>query len=150
MEKDSKVGVLVLEQAVAAARDSGQSVSVAMFDVDHFKRINDRYGHHGGDSVLRRVAADASRALRSGDTIGRFGGEEFVMVLPGTTAVTAMLVAERARSGIEAGGDDPCVTISVGVAELAVGESVEAMLRRADDALYAAKDGGRNTLRLAA
>lgn len=142
--------MLVLDRAIAEARLDGRPLSIAMFDIDHFKRINDRYGHHGGDAVLRRVAGDAGGVLRRGDTIGRIGGEEFVMILPGATAQTAMAVAERARAAIVAGGDDPRVTISVGVAELLLDESVETLLHRTDQALYAAKDGGRNTLRLAA
>jgi len=139
-----------LEQAVQASRDSGQPVAVAMFDIDHFKRINDTYGHQTGDEVLKRVAADAAGELRSADTLGRFGGEEFVIVLPDATAHVAMMVAERVRVAIEAGGDDPRVTISLGVAELAIGELCDSLLRRADQALYVAKREGRNALRLAA
>ncbi|MBI0477013.1 sensor domain-containing diguanylate cyclase [Sphingomonas sp. MA1305] len=139
-----------LDQAVQVSRDTGRSVAVAMFDIDHFKRINDTYGHQAGDEVLKRVAADAGKELRSADTLGRFGGEEFVIVLPDATASVAMMVAERVRLAIEAGGDNPRVTISVGVAELATGESCESLLKRADQALYAAKREGRNALRLAA
>lgn len=141
---------LALEQAVDAARASGRPVSIAMFDIDHFKQINDTYGHQAGDEVLKRVAADAGGQLRSGDTIGRFGGEEFVIVLPDTPASAAMSVAERVRAAIQAGGDNPCVTISIGVAEQAPGETCDTLLRRADQALYAAKREGRNLLRLAA
>lgn len=139
-----------LEDAVGASRESGKPVSIAIFDIDHFKRINDTYGHQAGDEVLKRVAADAGGELRSGDTIGRFGGEEFVIVLPDATASVAMMVAERVRVAIEAGGDNPCVTISIGVAELATGEACDTLLRRADQALYMAKREGRNVLRLAA
>lgn len=139
-----------LEQAVSVSRESGKPVSIAMFDIDHFKRINDTYGHQAGDEVLKRVAADAGGELRSADTIGRFGGEEFVIVLPDATASVAMMVAERVRAAIEAGGDNPCVTISIGVAELAIGETCDTLLRRADQALYVAKREGRNVLRLAA
>ena len=138
-----------LEEAVRASCDSGRSVAVAMFDIDHFKRINDTYGHQAGDEVLKRVAADAGGELRSADTIGRFGGEEFVIVLPDATAAVAMMVAERVRAAIEAGGTNPRVTISVGVAELATGEQCESLLNRADQALYVAKREGRNVLRLA-
>ena len=113
-----------LEQAVSASRASGKAVPDAMFDIDHFKRINDTYGHQAGDEVLKRVAADAAGELRGADTIGRFGGEEFVIVLPEATASVAMIVAERVRAAIEAGGNNPCVTISIGVAELAIGEGL--------------------------
>lgn len=144
-----------LDQAVLAARASGQPLSVAMFDIDHFKRINDTLGHQAGDKVLARVAADAATELRSDDVFGRLGGEEFVIVLPQTTAQTALMIAERVRAGIEQGGieqgsTDPRVTISIGVAELTADEDAESLLRRADQALYRAKHEGRNTLRLAA
>jgi len=141
---------LVLEQAISVSRRSGGPLSVAVFDVDHFKRVNDTWGHHAGDEVLKRIATDAEGELRNGDIVGRFGGEEFVIVLPDATAQTALLVAERVRIAIEAGGSNPCVTISTGVAELARGEAGDALLRRADQALYVAKAEGRNTSRLAA
>ena len=125
-------------------------MSVAMFDIDHFKRINDTYGHHTGDEVLKRVAAGAAAELRSGDTIGRFGGEEFVIVLPDATADAASKVAERVRHAIGTDSGTPGVTVSIGVAEMAPGETCDALLRRADDALYLAKNEGRNRMRLAA
>lgn len=140
----------VLDQAVLASRQTGRPVSIAMFDIDHFKRVNDTYGHHAGDEVLKRVAADAADEIRKGDSVGRFGGEEFVIVLPDATSQTAIMVAERVRLAIEARHSNPCVTISVGVAELACGELADALLKRADQALYVAKSEGRNTLHLAA
>ncbi|RXD07303.1 sensor domain-containing diguanylate cyclase [Sphingomonas sp. UV9] len=139
-----------LDQAVLASRQTKQPVSIAMFDVDHFKRINDTYGHQAGDEVLKRIAVDAAGELRTGDTAGRFGGEEFVIVLPDATAQTAMMVAERIRLRIECESSIPRVTISVGVAELLCDESTETLLKRADQALYAAKNSGRNMSRLAA
>tara|TARA_R110000868_G_scaffold152486_2_gene377180 strand:+ start:1481 stop:2626 length:1146 start_codon:yes stop_codon:yes gene_type:complete len=140
----------VLDQIIVSAQQSPASASIAIFDIDHFKRINDTYGHQCGDEVLKRVAADAARCLRSGDTIGRLGGEEFVIILPGANAETALQVAERVRTAVERGGRNSAVTISIGVAELASGETADAVLRRADCALYVAKREGRNTLRLAA
>lgn len=140
----------VLNQAILASQQTGRPLSIAILDVDHFKRINDTYGHQTGDEVLKRIAGDAAGELRSGDTVGRFGGEEFLIVLPDATAQTALLVAERVRLAIEAGGSTPCVTISVGVAELACGERSETLLKRADKALYVAKNEGRNTMRFAA
>lgn len=139
-----------LVAAVQASKDTGRPVAVAMFDIDHFKGINDTYGHQTGDEVLKRVANDASGELRNGDTLGRFGGEEFVIILPNATANVGMMVAERVRSAIEAGEANPPTTISVGVAELATGETCESFLKRADQALYEAKREGRNRLRLAA
>jgi len=140
----------VLEQTLLLARETGHPMSVAMFDIDHFKRINDTYGHHTGDEVLKRVAAGAAAELRSGDTIGRFGGEEFVIVLPDAAADAASKVAERVRHAIGTDSGTPGVTVSIGVAEMAPGETCDALLRRADDALYGAKNEGRNRMRLAA
>ncbi|MBP2515216.1 sensor domain-containing diguanylate cyclase [Sphingomonas sp. PvP018] len=140
----------VLEQTLLLARETGHPMSVAMFDIDHFKRINDTYGHQTGDEVLKRVAAGAAAELRSGDTIGRFGGEEFVIVLPDAAADAASKVAERVRHAIGTDSGTPGVTVSIGVAEMAPGETCDALLRRADDALYLAKNEGRNRMRLAA
>ncbi|WP_294324249.1 sensor domain-containing diguanylate cyclase [uncultured Sphingomonas sp.] len=139
-----------LERAVSTSDADGGPVSIAIFDIDHFKQVNDRYGHATGDVVLQRVAHIATAELRKADVIGRFGGEEFVLLLPDATTATALRVAERIRRAIEAGADRPPVTISVGVAERLPGETTEALLRRADQALYVAKREGRNTLRLAA
>lgn len=141
---------VALEQAVQKSRESRRPVAIAMFDIDHFKRINDTYGHQAGDEVLKRVTSDARRELRGADTLGRFGGEEFVILLPDATSSIAITVAERVRVAIEAGGINPRVTISIGVAELAAGEDFESLLNRADQALYMAKREGRNALRLAA
>lgn len=141
---------VVLDQAIVASQKEGRPLSIAMFDIDHFKRVNDTYGHVAGDKVLKRVVVAAAAELRDGDTIGRFGGEEFVIVLPNATSQNAILIAERVRQAIEGADSNPCVTISVGVAELARGELAEALLIRADQALYAAKGKGRNTMHLAA
>lgn len=141
---------LALDEAIASAEQAGRPVSIAIFDIDHFKRVNDTYGHQAGDEVLKRVAREAAGELRSGDIVGRFGGEEFVIVLPDATLEIASRVAERVRMAVEAGNTNPAVTISVGIAELASGENADTLLHRADDALYAAKRAGRNRLRLAA
>lgn len=139
-----------LDQAIATALAERRPLSVAMFDIDHFKQINDTFGHQTGDEVLKQVAAKAAKELRSADTVGRFGGEEFVVVLPNATADIAARVGERIRNAIETSGEGPCVTISIGVAELQPDENGQNALRRADEALYVAKNEGRNTLRLAA
>ena len=112
-----------------------------MLDLDHFKAINDTRGHAAGDEVLKHFAALAPRALRGVDTFGRFGGEEFLMVLPGTEREGALAVAERVRAATEAGGQ---VTISIGVATYQRGEDIKGLLHRADEALYQAKAAGRN------
>lgn len=138
-----------LEMEIAKSTTHGRPLAIAIFDIDHFKQINDRFGHHVGDEVLKRVAIDAERELRSDDMLGRFGGEEFVILFPGAGSNIALMVAERVRRTIEAGGANPSVTVSIGVAEFAQGETGETILRRADEALYAAKADGRNLLRLA-
>jgi diguanylate cyclase (GGDEF)-like protein len=123
-----------------------------MLDVDHFKRINDRHGHLAGDGVLRTVAAECGRNLRQSDVFARFGGEEFVCLLPETDLAAALVAAERLRAAVEAtplaapGGEALRVTVSVGVAHRGAGEdgSLDGLLARADAAMYASKDRGRN------
>lgn len=146
--------------AVADARldDAGrrnEPVSLLALDVDHFKRINDTFGHDVGDAVLRRVAQACREALRHDDHIGRTGGEEFVAVLPHADAAHAVEVAERLRAAVESldwSGVDPAlrVTVSVGVAERAPADDLAALAKRADDSLYRAKHAGRNRVEVAA
>jgi diguanylate cyclase (GGDEF)-like protein len=130
-------------------------VSVAMCDLDRFKQINDRLGHAAGDEVLRRVSRLLGSVLRSGDGVIRWGGEEFLVVLPGIELGRARRIVERARSWIEREPielDGRCigVTVSVGVAERRSGEDRAGLIARADEALYAAKHLGRNRVELAA
>jgi diguanylate cyclase (GGDEF)-like protein len=129
--------------------------SVAMCDLDRFKRINDAYGHAAGDEVLRRVAQLLAQVLRAGDGVIRWGGEEFLVVLPGIELERARRIVERARSWIERepieiDGHQLDVTISVGVAERRPGEIRASLIARADEALYVAKQAGRNRVELAA
>ncbi len=140
-----------LDATLSDVADGDAGLSVVLFDIDHFKAVNDRYGHDVGDEVLKRVAASAIEGLRSTDLIGRYGGEEFVIILPRTDADTALQIAERVRSRIEAsrGGTQPKVTVSLGVATTQGDDTGHVILKRADVALYAAKDAGRNRLRLA-
>lgn len=145
----------VAHARLADAKRSDRPVSILALDVDHFKRINDTFGHEAGDAVLRRVAQTCRAALRHDDVIGRTGGEEFVVVLPHADAGRAVEVAERLRSaveGLEWDDVDPAlrVTVSVGVAERAsVDDDFAALSRRADDSLYRAKKLGRNRVDLA-
>ena len=130
-------------------------VSVAMCDLDRFKRINDLYGHAAGDEVLRRVARLLATVLRSGDGVVRWGGEEFLLILPSVELGRAQRIVERARAWvehepIEIDGHVLDVTISVGAAERRPGELREALIARADEALYVAKNAGRNRVELAA
>lgn len=143
-----------LERALVGARENGAPLAVAIFDIDHFKRINDVHGHGVGDEVIRRVAHRAKAVLREEDLVGRFGGEEFVCILQRSSAQAAELVAERVRQAIEGGGRSadnvPPATVSIGVAVYADEAGVEELLQRADEALYVAKREGRNRLRMAA
>jgi two-component system, cell cycle response regulator len=138
-------------------RREGGSLGVAVVDVDHFKRINDTYGHGGGDDVLRQVGLAMAGALRSYDHLGRYGGEEFLALLPGCGISEAAAVAERVRAAVAAhpvtlpSGEVIHVSVSVGVAAPAnQGEkSVARVIASADRALYRAKDRGRNCIVLA-
>ncbi len=125
------------------------SLCVCMADVDRFKQINDKYGHQTGDAVLRAVSDALQRTLRQGDFVGRFGGEEFLLMFPESTQESAAIAAERVRHAIAELripelSEEQRVTASLGVAVHAPGDSVQKTLRRADHALYAAKEAGRN------
>jgi two-component system cell cycle response regulator len=132
--------------------ESQKPVAILMFDIDHFKTVNDTYGHGVGDEVLREVANRTNRNLRNFDLVARYGGEEFIVVMPDTDRDAAYAVAERLRRRV---GEETfsvsdqvgeiTVTISIGVAVVdGMGDTAEAILKRADDALYMAKRSGRN------
>ncbi len=143
------------EVEVQRSRRSGTALSVCMFDVDHFKTLNDTHGHAQGDAALRAIAAAAKRTLRVPDVLARFGGEEFILLYPDTTLAGAAIVTERVREAIAKErlvtptGDVLSLTVSAGVAELRPGESLDGLIRRSDDALYEAKEGGRDRAVLA-
>ncbi len=140
----------VFNVGMARYRRHGKPMSVLMFDLDHFKAINDTHGHHAGDEVLRQLAEICPQQLRMEDTFGRLGGEEFLALLPETGPEQAVQVAERIRGVVEArnwevAGNVLRVTVSVGVTHVLHGEEeFEDLLTRVDQALYAAKGGGRN------
>ncbi len=121
-------------------------LGVASFDLDHFKQINDHYGHEVGDRVLARVARLVEAEMRESDVLARMGGEEFVALLPGDRAAEAAAVAERVRGRLEALDDPlvPRITISAGVVSALAPADLDALLRDADRALYEAKASGRN------
>jgi diguanylate cyclase (GGDEF)-like protein/PAS domain S-box-containing protein len=130
-----------------------QPLSIMMFDLDQFKKVNDTFGHTVGDQVLVQVTQAACAELRSADAIGRYGGEEFVILLPVTSALQAYPLAERIRERVAAIRvptpiGDAAVTLSIGIVEMVQtptpGESLDDMIRRADQAMYAAKQAGRN------
>lgn len=135
---------LLAEKQVAQAARTGRPLAVLMMDLDHFKRINDTLGHSGGDATLCRFVAVAGDVLRAEDVLCRFGGEEFVALLPHAEAAQAVAAAERLRLAFTATG----ATVSIGVASLRPGEDLEDLLRRADAALYDAKRAGRDRTHL--
>ena len=140
-----------LRQGLDAMERSGERVSVALIDIDHFKRINDSWGHQAGDKVLRGFAERLGRELRAVDVAGRYGGEEFLVVFINAGGDSALEAAERCRAAmarepfvLASSGESLAVTLSAGVAEARIGDDVEDLLARADAALYEAKSSGRN------
>ena len=138
------------EKLILSQRSTDASLSLIMIDIDHFKQINDKYGHPAGDQVLRELTDLTRNLLRDADLFVRFGGEEFVIALPNASATDAMTIAERLCAQVSSTTFDPqgialSVTISCGVAQHRTSErSIEAAIKRADTALYAAKAQGRN------
>jgi diguanylate cyclase (GGDEF)-like protein len=138
-----------LDQELARARRAGIPVALVALDLDHFKRVNDTFGHAVGDEVLRATAQALRTAVRPGDTVGRPGGEEFVIVLPGADGEEALFIAERTRAAIAAAAPRGLqITCSAGVAVFpADAHDADALFDVADGALYAAKEGGRDQTR---
>jgi diguanylate cyclase (GGDEF)-like protein len=126
----------------------GSLFCLCLLDIDYFKRINDTYGHSAGDTVLREFAATVQRQIRESDSFGRYGGEEFLLMLPETSIDEARILAERVRAKIEklgfTGLPQLAVTVSIGIAEFRINESIGQTVARADEALYLAKSSGRN------
>lgn len=134
-----------LAREVARGTRENSTVGIVMFDIDHFKQVNDTYGHDAGDLVLRAVATAQRQALRPFDVAGRWGGEELIAILPGASLHGARQTAERVRTSVAGLEGLPTkVTISAGTAEWTRGQDAAAALARADMQLYAAKTGGRN------
>ena len=139
---------LDLEASIRHVQRHGGALCVALVDVDNFKSVNDSFGHTVGDEVLMCVAGCLAGSLRAGDHVGRFGGEEFLLILPATTVAQASALLERLRGSLEAlqalpSGAGP-VTASFGLAAWRGAESAAELVRRADQALYRAKNAGRN------
>lgn len=146
-------GAIMRILTIEAARcdKSGMPLSLIVADLDYFKKINDTYGHPAGDSVLVKVASRLRSCIRPQEALGRYGGEEFLVVLPGSSHETAMAIAERMRAAVASqpetiGGATLNLTISAGVAstDLFPTATTDELISRADVALYAAKDAGRN------
>jgi two-component system cell cycle response regulator len=144
-----------LGNEIERASREGSPMAVIMGDLDWFKKINDTHGHQGGDSVLREAAIRVANSVRVYDAVGRYGGEEILVVLPRCDKTQAMIVAERIRECVAAGpidlgGANVTVTISLGVAVCNPGGlAVLALIKAADDALYLAKQNGRNRVEVA-
>ena len=139
---------------VSLARRHGRPLAIAMLDIDHFKRVNDSYGHAAGDRVIRALVDTCRNSLRRDDYVGRVGGEEFVCVLPETGAAEALACAERirvhfARLEMSGAAEPVRATVSIGVAMLGEHETWDSLVADADRALYRAKNGGRDRVELA-
>lgn len=142
-----------LEHEIKQWQQHGNTLSLAMLDLDHFKRINDNYGHLAGDKVLKIIATVLRKRLRGSDFIARFGGEEFVLLMPATPPAVGAKLLETLRAAIEAcpfhfKGERVTITISMGLASFKPGEHSDLVIKRADQALYRAKNGGRNRVEL--
>jgi diguanylate cyclase (GGDEF)-like protein len=139
----------LIEQERERVLKGADAFCVCLLDIDFFKRINDTYGHAAGDAVLRSFAVTVQKQIRDSDAFGRYGGEEFLLMLPETTLEDAMQFAERVRMGIERlsfrdVSSDLKVSVSIGVAQFRFGETIGQTVTRADEALYTAKSSGRN------
>ena len=149
----------VLRQRALGAEQQRSRGALLMVDIDHFKRVNDHYGHLAGDHVLRHIVGVLRQRLRASDVLGRYGGEEFMVLLPGTDLHGAAQLAEHLRQAVQAApcewqGQRIAFTVSIGVAASAdtpadPSRTSEALLQAADQALYRAKDDGRNRVALA-
>ncbi|MGE8146334.1 GGDEF domain-containing protein [Pseudomonas frederiksbergensis] len=142
-----------LEHEIGQWQQHGNTLMLAMLDLDHFKRINDNYGHLAGDKVLKIIASVLRKRLRGSDFIARFGGEEFVLLMPSTVPAVGAKLLETLRASIEAcpfhfKGERVTITISMGLAAFKPGEHSDMVLKRADQALYRAKNAGRNRVEL--
>jgi diguanylate cyclase len=142
-----------LDQEVSQWQQHGNTLLLAMLDLDHFKRINDNYGHLAGDKVLKIIASVLRKRLRGTDFIARFGGEEFVLLMPATVPAVGAKLLENLRASIEAcpfhfKGEPVTITLSMGLTAFRPGEHSDAVLKRADQALYRAKHAGRNRVEL--
>jgi diguanylate cyclase (GGDEF)-like protein/PAS domain S-box-containing protein len=142
----------VLGEEVQRAQRHARPLAVAILDADHFKRVNDTHGHQTGDEVLRAITERCRNMLRAHDVLGRYGGEEFVIVFPETNLEEAGVVAERLRAAvadepIKIGNETLGVTVSIGLGAYGPGDDLDKLLQRADAALYTAKQDGRNLVR---
>jgi len=143
-----------LHELINHAKRYKEDFSLSMLDIDHFKKVNDRYGHLTGDEVLEKIASLIYRNMRDTDIVGRYGGEEFIIILPQADSSAAMVVAERIRNIIEnaemkdSAGNVFAITVSLGLSIWEQGEDAYSLISRADEALYNAKENGRNRVEI--
>jgi diguanylate cyclase len=140
-----------LQHEVGLWQKNGNRLLLSMIDLDHFKRINDNYGHLAGDKVLKIIASELRKRLRPNDFIARFGGEEFVLLIPNTSETQGIALLDKLRVAVEAcpfhfKGEPVTITLSMGITAFRVGERSESVIQRADQALYRAKSEGRNRI----
>ena len=135
-----------MDEEIARSQRYSTPLSVIMFDIDHFKRVNDQYGHDVGDVVLKEIVNAVKRNLREIDIFCRVGGEEFMVILPETRLNNSYQIAEKIRKIVESHSKEsiPKVTISLGIVQLLDEDSKDSLLIRVDKALYMAKESGRN------
>jgi len=137
---------VAIDEEIARSQRSEECFSLLLIDADHFKAINDQYGHESGDQVLKQLVDVLSGGIRRTDTLARWGGEEFTILLPGARCANALRVAESLKARVNQTPFDVSrpVTVSIGLAEYKNNETADALIRRADRALYKAKENGRN------
>ncbi|WP_151733511.1 sensor domain-containing diguanylate cyclase [Paenibacillus tengchongensis] len=134
-----------LEETLQGCGAAAEPFSLLIVDIDHFKRVNDTFGHPAGDQVLESLASLLRAHCRVQDTVARYGGEEFVLILPGLNAAEAKLAAENLRLTVAQADWEPVdITVSIGIATFAGNDSPDSLLKKADDALYRSKENGRN------
>ena len=136
----------VINYEIEVAKRHSRTLSMIFIDIDHFKRVNDTFGHQSGDAVLKKLAKIVSHNIRKSDAFGRYGGEEFIIICPETTANKAYILAEKLRQSVSDYRFDDVehITISLGVAQLQEGDTTEMIIKKADLALYEAKNSGRD------
>lgn len=141
-----------LKIEMARAMRENMSLWISILDIDHFKEVNDQFGHLAGDAVIRDCVGRIQGVIRPYDFVGRWGGDEFLIIIPTTSAVTPPAVFERIRTAIadeefHAEGTTMCITVSQGIAVLDSNDNMDDFIRKADEALYRVKEGGRNRVK---